>query len=448
MAEENPSKRMTFEDSMFMLFAVMLVVNAIQRIPTILQDQLGIDIGSKYLVASAGLTATTPLQTRVNAPDGTSYYAQPSASEVPSGTFASGTSLFLSDGPKGAPFGGERFWYVEDTETHAIGWVPESALVREGVGGVSADTQHGTKARALMDASVWELPGKANPIDRMKKGERGTITDGPLAYAGSRWWFFNRDGSTQDGWVTEAVLTLTSDADWAVGSQVRATHDVDLFEQAGGGNTVGVLVEKGTAKVIGGPVNVGGAYWWQVETKDTTQAGVIQGWVAETSLEVAGVKGWFKGFLAVILTIGTVLTIGLLGGIVYATIRTSQIRAKEARRIRDAIPKKMQPKRNDRWDKVMTHVSSENPNDWRLAIIEADVMLDELITRMGYLGTTLGDRLKQVARGDMRTLDAAWEAHRVRNQVAHAGTDFILTQREARRVIELYGAVFAEFKFI
>jgi hypothetical protein len=443
MAEESKSKRMTFEDSMFMLFAIMLAANALQRLPLIAQEQLGIDIGATHLVASASLGQDTPLGTPVSTPNGTPYYKEPNTSAPPEGTFPPGASLFLSDGPKVSAFGGGRYWYVEDTETGAIGWVPENALVREGAGGVSADTKRGAKVRALLNTSVWDVPGASTPLSAVKKGERGTIGDGPLEYARARWWFFDRSDTEADGWVPETALVMSSDTSWREGSRVRAVQPTDLFERAGGGSVVGSLAEDEQAKVAGGPVNVGESYWWLVASTEG-----MQGWVAESALEDGGVKGWVKGVLAAMLIIGAVLTLVLLGGIVYATIRTNQVRAKESQRIKNAIPKTMQPKRNDRWDTVLTHVSSENPNDWRLAIIEADVMLDELVMRMGYMGTTLGERMKQIAKGDMRTLDAAWEAHRVRNQVAHAGSDFILTKREAKRVIDLYGAVFAEFKFI
>jgi len=442
MAEENRSKRTTFEDIIFMLFALMLVGQALNRLPVLLQEHFGIDIGSKYLVATAALGADTPLGTQVNTPQGTPYYddAGPAGKEL--GTFAPGTSLTIIDGPK-TVVGGERWWFVEDTSGSESGWVPESALVHEGIGGLSQGTGLGAKVRALMAAPVWDAAGGLKQVGELVKGQYGEITKGPEMAHGSRWWYFDGEGDTADGWVTEAVLVLASDAAWHTGSRVRATDGTDLFERAGGGRAVGYFVHGGKATVIGGPIEVGGTYWWLVETDDGTQ-----GWVSERVLEDAGIKGWFRGALATLLVIGIVLTLGLLGGIIYATLRTNQIRAREARRIREAIPKAMQPKRNERWDKLIEHASSENPNDWRLAIIEADVMLDELITRMGYHGTTLGDKLKQVTRGDVRSIDAAWEAHRVRNQIAHEGSDFILTKREAQRVVNLYGSVFKEFKYI
>ena len=103
---------------------------------------------------------------------------------------------------------------------------------------------------------------------------------------------------------------------------------------------------------------------------------------------------------------------------------------------------------NERWDKVETLVASDNPGDWRVAILEADVMLDELVSAMGYDGDTLGEKLKMIEQSDFQTLDAAWEVHKVRNRIAHHGSDFILTHREAKRIIDLFREVFEEFEYI
>jgi hypothetical protein len=70
-----------------------------------------------------------------------------------------------------------------------------------------------------------------------------------------------------------------------------------------------------------------------------------------------------------------------------------------------------------------------------------------MVGAMRYPGENLGERLKNVEPSDFLTLEDAWEAHKVRNQVAHQ-SGFTLTRREARRVVELYERVFREFIFI
>lgn len=102
----------------------------------------------------------------------------------------------------------------------------------------------------------------------------------------------------------------------------------------------------------------------------------------------------------------------------------------------------------ERWERVQTLLNSANESDWRLAILEADVMLDEMVGHIGYHGDSLGEKLKGVEKSDFTTLDLAWEAHGVRNHIAHEGAAFSLTEREAQRVVKLYEDVFQEFKYI
>ncbi len=103
---------------------------------------------------------------------------------------------------------------------------------------------------------------------------------------------------------------------------------------------------------------------------------------------------------------------------------------------------------NAEWQQILEHIETANENDWRQAIISADIMLEKLLNTMNLPGDTIGDKLKAVATGDFKTLDNAWEAHKVRNQIAHEGPAFILTARTARETISNYEAVFNEFKII
>ena len=103
---------------------------------------------------------------------------------------------------------------------------------------------------------------------------------------------------------------------------------------------------------------------------------------------------------------------------------------------------------NEKWQRIQEHINSEHPSDWRFAIIEADIMLDEMLDKLEYHGETMNEKLKQIERSDFRTIDFAWEAHKVRNQIAHEGSEFLINEREARRVVGLYQQVFEEFKYI
>ena len=104
--------------------------------------------------------------------------------------------------------------------------------------------------------------------------------------------------------------------------------------------------------------------------------------------------------------------------------------------------------RNAKWQRLADHSATDNPNDWRLAILEADLLLEDLLDMKHAFGDTLGDKLKSMTTGDMPSIRKAWDAHMVRNHIAHQGSDFVLTQREARRIIGLYEDVLREGGFI
>ncbi len=101
-----------------------------------------------------------------------------------------------------------------------------------------------------------------------------------------------------------------------------------------------------------------------------------------------------------------------------------------------------------KWRMVVKHIASRNPSDWKIAIIEADTILDVLVDRSGFPGATLGERLKNADPGVFRTLSFAKEAHAVRNKIAHEGSSFTLSERDAKRAIQQYEEVFREFNYI
>lgn len=194
-------------------------------------------------------------------------------------------------------------------------------------------------------------------------------------------------------------------------------------------------------------------------------------------LSLAFLPGWDATLFALsqmldfIRPISIVLSLLFLTGAIYATIRTRAIvrEAEEKAHAHahagasheasgahgeagvvghSATVHSTSPTTNKRWEKIVEHTNSTNSSDWRLAILECDIILDEMLTKMSYRGETLSDKLKAVERSDFLTIDKAWEAHRVRNTIAHEGSNFQINDREARRVISLYEEVFKEFHYI
>jgi hypothetical protein len=156
----------------------------------------------------------------------------------------------------------------------------------------------------------------------------------------------------------------------------------------------------------------------------------------------------------------TVVVIGLGAAfimlilIVYVSIRLEQLEhhgfhhremAEHAHHETEFLQEKQ---KNPRWDAIVSLAHSPNESDWRRAILDADIMLSQMLGEKGYPGETLGDQLKMANPLQFTTIDTAWEAHRMRNALAHLGEAFPLSERDAHATIEQYRKVFAEFDYI
>ncbi len=70
-----------------------------------------------------------------------------------------------------------------------------------------------------------------------------------------------------------------------------------------------------------------------------------------------------------------------------------------------------------RWQKI-EQLQNQGDTGWQLAVLEADKLLDQALKAAGYPGQTMGDRLKDAQRA-FRDTDAVWQAHKLRNRLAH-----------------------------
>ena len=179
----------------------------------------------------------------------------------------------------------------------------------------------------------------------------------------------------------------------------------------------------------------------QPEWVQIVQREVKTGWSMETIFDL-----WGPLFPA---AIGFSLILAV--GIVYCALRIMQIRRIEHANFHKhahTVHSEDIPRTQLRWNRVMEHANSGEEHQWRLAILEADIMLNELLDVQGYKGETMAEKMKQVSRADFNSIDDAWDAHKVRNRVAHEGSEHQLTEREKNIVIGKYARIFTEFGFI
>lgn len=148
--------------------------------------------------------------------------------------------------------------------------------------------------------------------------------------------------------------------------------------------------------------------------------------------------------------VAILLSLVFFVGFVYAKIRYGQLCAIEQEQLLEEekrwAERHIKPEsKNARWEQIQKRVTEHSPEAWRIAILEADIFLDEVLTNAGYVGQSLGEKLKSANPQSFTTIQDAWEAHKVRNEIAHVGSDFVLTQKSAQETLVRFERVFREF---
>lgn len=234
-----------------------------------------------------------------------------------------------------------------------------------------------------------------------------------------------------------------------IGARIVALNDTSVYSSPAG-KKIGTQRATARGKILQGPVYINGVRYWYVDFDSEPD-----GWVKESDIAVLTSEPSFieKVILSLlyiywyIKIFVFILCILFAICIFYLYREISKISRNEAKMLYPESPEVLSAT-NPRWQNILDHMESLNSSDWKQAILEADIMLADILDRLSLPGDTIGDKLKAVEKSDFLTIDNAWEAHKVRNQIAHEGSDFLLSQREAKRVIELYRTVFEEFQII
>src|SRR3989344_6009061 len=132
-------------------------------------------------------------------------------------------------------------------------------------------------------------------------------------------------------------------------------------------------------------------------------------------------------FIAWLKPVSALLSIIFASGIAYSIYKTNKI-------LED-------------WQKILAQCVSANESDRKVALIAADTLVEKILALAGYSGENLGDRLKNIEPSDLDSLQDLWEAHKIRNRIAHEA-DYKLSREDAVRASALYEKALRELEYI
>lgn len=140
----------------------------------------------------------------------------------------------------------------------------------------------------------------------------------------------------------------------------------------------------------------------------------------------------------------------LVVGIVFFTFRALSLRPK-FRVFRTHFDRRISLKGDEglkkRWREIIKKSSSQPPQSYSLAIIEADTFVDSLLLRIGLEGKTMKEKLDQLDTEELATLNTLWRVHRIRNMLVHT-PGFTLSESQALEVLQGYEAFLKELEIV
>lgn len=86
-----------------------------------------------------------------------------------------------------------------------------------------------------------------------------------------------------------------------------------------------------------------------------------------------------------------------------------------------------------KWLAIEQSIARDNEASCHIAILNADKLVDQALREKGFKGQSMGERLKS-AKASLPHRDNIWQAHKLRNQIAHE-PDFKVNYDSTRRAL-------------
>jgi len=99
------------------------------------------------------------------------------------------------------------------------------------------------------------------------------------------------------------------------------------------------------------------------------------------------------------------------------------------------------------WSKIRKRLKGDNEAEYKIAIIEADDIIDDLMKRLDYAGENMGERIANVPVGQLEYLDEIKEAHEIKNRIIHED-DFAVDKKLAEEILKKYEYLLNQFEVL
>lgn len=90
-----------------------------------------------------------------------------------------------------------------------------------------------------------------------------------------------------------------------------------------------------------------------------------------------------------------------------------------------------------RWAGIRQRFEAGTESEYKLAVIEADALLNDVLEDKGFAGKNFDEKIEKVGKTQIPNPDEVISAHKIRNNIVH-DPNYKLTKEEVKQVIAIY----------
>lgn len=99
------------------------------------------------------------------------------------------------------------------------------------------------------------------------------------------------------------------------------------------------------------------------------------------------------------------------------------------------------------WEQIRKRIGSPVQQEWKIAVLEADTILNEILKMAGYLGIDLDKKLEILTKENLSNLEEIKKAHLISNQIMK-DPGMELKKEDAIIVLKSYKKAFIELNLL
>lgn len=110
------------------------------------------------------------------------------------------------------------------------------------------------------------------------------------------------------------------------------------------------------------------------------------------------------------------------------------------------IPKINKSKLLKQWELIEKRLSSDVESQYKVAIIEADKLVEGILGNMGYAGKNMKEKLEKIQPGQIENFEELTRTHEIRNHIVY-DADFRVNKEVAKEALVVYKQFLREIEF-